>query len=81
MSIFSSNSIVNWCLNTYFFYKFPHIITSLKEINDKAKGIGSISRVGNTQGVLRKVPLLISMEGKIYPALSIEALRVHLKEK
>ena len=64
-----------------FLYKFPYVVTSLSAINEKAKGIGSISRVGNTEGVLRKAPLLINMQGQIYPALSIEALRLHLKEK
>jgi CHASE2 domain-containing sensor protein len=55
--------------------------TSLTIINENAKGIGSISRVGNTEGVLRKVPLLINMQGQTYPALSIESLRLYLSEK
>lgn len=64
-----------------FLYKFPYMTTSLTTINETAKGIGSISRVGNTEGVLRKVPLLISMQGQTYPALSIESLRLYLNEK
>jgi CHASE2 domain-containing sensor protein len=64
-----------------FLYKFPYMTTSLTIINENAKGIGSISRVGNTEGVLRKVPLLINMQGQTYPALSIESLRLHLSEK
>jgi CHASE2 domain-containing sensor protein len=64
-----------------FIYKFPYNLSSLEKINEQAKGLGSISIVSDTGGILRKAPLLINIQDQIFPSLAIEALRLHLKQK
>ncbi|BCH23225.1 adenylate/guanylate cyclase domain-containing protein [Mesorhizobium sp. L-8-3] len=52
-------------------------IVSLPRLQEAASGIGSISLGRNRQDdVIRRVPLLITDGTAVYPALSIEALRV-----
>lgn len=61
-------------------FLFQHHLTSLEKINKHAKGIGSISVISGTDGILRKVPLLLNIQNEIFPAISIEALRVAQKQ-
>ena len=62
-------------------YKFTNGLTSLKSINDNAKGIGSISIIDSEDGILRYVPLLVGINNQVWPALSLEALRVANNQK
>ena len=62
-------------------YKFSNGLTSLKSINDNAKGIGSISIIDSEDGILRYVPLLVGINNQVWPALSLEALRVANNQK
>ena len=64
-----------------FTYSFAYSLSSLKKINDQAKGLGNISIIEGTDAVLRKAPLLISMQNQLLPSLSIEALRLFKKQK
>lgn len=56
-------------------------ITNLKILETAAKGNGSFNFRSDFDGVLRHAPLLVRMKDKIYPSLSIEALRVFLNTK
>jgi adenylate cyclase len=62
-------------------YSFAHGLTSLKKINDQTSGIGNISVVNDTDAVLRKAPLLVSIQNELFPSLSIETLRLFKKQK
>ena len=62
-------------------YKFSNGLTSLKTINDKAKGVGSISIIDSEDGVLRYVPLLVGINNQVWPALSLETLRIANNQK
>ena len=62
-------------------FSFAHHLTSLEKINIHAKGIGSISVISGTDGILRKVPLLLNIQNEIFPSISIEALRIKEKQK
>ena len=44
-----------------YLYKFRNKITSLEKINNNADGIGSISTLPGIDGIIRKVPLLLSL--------------------
>ncbi len=59
-----------------YLYNFRNKITSLEEINNSAKGIGNISYLDNQDGVLRSLPILLKIDGDIWPALSLETLRL-----
>lgn len=52
-------------------------VTSLKMFEDAAEGYGSVN-FSYGEGVVRNVPLLVSLNGEIYPSLAVEALRVAL---
>jgi adenylate cyclase len=55
-------------------------IASLEEIRHRATGLGSISLVsGQVDDVIRRVPLFVSNGKDVYPAFSIEALRVAIQ--
>ena len=51
--------------------------TNLPLLNAVARGMGGISlNVGETSGVVRRIPLLFSNGSDVYPSLAVEALRV-----
>ncbi len=50
--------------------------TTLPELEGAAAGNGSVTFVPDTDGVLRRVPLLVRYGDEIYPSLASEALRV-----
>jgi len=57
-------------------------VAPLKQLADAASGLGSLSLdAGDSAGVVREVPLLWTENGRFYPGLSIEALRLALGEK
>jgi len=58
------------------------VTTTLPELENAAAGNGSFNVViaNNEDLVVRKVPLLLNYDGKLYPSLSLEVLRV-LTEK
>jgi adenylate cyclase len=51
-------------------------VMSIKPLQDAAVGVGSISLTDQVDDVVRRVPMFLTDGDKIYPALSIEALRV-----
>ncbi len=58
---------------------FPNIERNLPELEANAAGIGLFSFFPDQDNIVRRVPLLLVVNGEIYPALSIEALRVALQ--
>jgi adenylate cyclase len=59
---------------------FRGVVTNLAELDKAAAGRGAFSLAREPDGILRRVPTLIKVDEKIYPALSIEVLRVALNE-
>ncbi|GAA4643599.1 adenylate/guanylate cyclase domain-containing protein [Pontixanthobacter gangjinensis] len=53
-------------------------VQSLPILQDAAAGLGSLSIIGDEDGIIRKAPLLFSHRGQLVPSLSLEALRVAL---
>ena len=45
-------------------------------LEDAAKGNGSLNVVPDGDGVIRQVPLLVSLNGTLYPSAMVEALRL-----
>ena len=71
-----SNIIFKGTDGSQFLYKFKNKITSLENFNNSAQGIGSISYLDGQDGVLRSIPVLLDINGDVWPALSLETLRV-----
>ncbi|MCW8971570.1 MAG: CHASE2 domain-containing protein, partial [Rhodospirillales bacterium] len=56
--------------------KFESLIRNVPEIEKFAAGHGIFSLQTEPDGIVRRVPTLFSYEGNLYPALSVEMLRV-----
>jgi adenylate cyclase len=57
-------------------YSFKNKITSLEKFNNAAKGVGTISYLDSSDAVLRSLPIFLKINDDIWPALSLETLRV-----
>jgi adenylate cyclase len=59
-----------------FVYRFPGAVPALPVLQQAAKGNGSVTTIPDGDGIIRRVPLLFGLDGKVYPSLAAEALRV-----
>jgi adenylate cyclase len=55
---------------------FPGAAVDLPALEAAAHGNGSFNDIPDTDGMIRRVPLLVAIDDKLYPSLSAEALRV-----
>ncbi len=51
-------------------------VPSLPVLEDAASGNGSVNAVPDSDGTIRRVPLVLGLNGRLYPSLSAELLRV-----
>ncbi len=51
---------------------------NIKLLHDAARGAGSITVDNDEDGILRRVPMLFSYNGRLYSSLALEAVRVYL---
>ncbi len=56
--------------------QYPGIIANISVLEERAAGVGIVNTLPEIDGVNRRVPLVISVDGKIYPSLAMETLRV-----
>ena len=56
--------------------EYPAIIANTPVIENAAAGVGMINTFPEVDGVVRRMPLLIASNGKLYPSLAMETLRV-----
>jgi len=56
--------------------QYPGLIANIPALEENAVGIGGINTMPEIDGVNRRVPLIAAVDGKLYPSLAIEALRV-----
>jgi len=56
--------------------QYPGLIANIPALEENAVGIGSINTMPEIDGVNRRVPLIAAVDGKLYPSLAMEALRV-----
>ena len=64
-----------------FTYAYPYSIGSLEKLEKSAKGLGSISFLDQTDGIIRSLPLLVRFENKLYPTMGLEMIRVGSNQK
>ncbi len=64
-----------------FTYSYPYSIGSLEKLEKSVKGLGSISFLDQTDGIIRSLPLLVRFDEKIYPTMGLEMVRVGSKQK
>ncbi len=64
-----------------FTYSFPYSIGSLEMLEKSAKGLGSISFLDQTDGIIRSLPLIVRFNEKLYPTMGLEMVRVGGNQK
>ena len=62
-------------------FNYPYSIGSLEELEKSTKGLGSISFLDQTDGIIRSLPLVVRLNKKIYPTLGLEMIRVGENQK
>jgi adenylate cyclase len=56
--------------------QYPGLIANVPSLENSAAGAGIVSTLPEVDGVNRRMPLIVTVDGKLYPALSLETLRV-----
>jgi adenylate cyclase len=56
--------------------QYSGIIANVSVLENAAAGVGIVGTLPEIDGVNRRVPLVVTVNGSIYPALSLEVLRV-----
>ena len=65
-----------------FLEPFTSVVANLEILRENASGIGSISVAeDDREGIVRRVPLIVTDGTDVYPSLTTEALRVGLGER
>lgn len=57
-------------------FTYPGMLGPLDSLAEVVDGVGVISTAPEVDGVVRRVPLLINVQGDLYPNIAIETLRV-----
>jgi adenylate cyclase len=56
--------------------QYPGLIANVPQLENSAAGIGIVNTLPEVDGVNRRLPLVVSVDGKLYPSMSMETLRV-----
>jgi adenylate cyclase len=56
--------------------QYPGLIANIPQLENSAAGVGIVSTLPEVDAVNRRMPLIVAVDGKLYPALSLETLRV-----
>jgi len=56
--------------------QYPGLIANIPQLENSAVGIGIVSTLPEVDGVNRRLPLIVSVDGKLYPSIAMETLRV-----
>lgn len=56
--------------------QYPGLIANLPVLENSAVGVGITGTLPEVDGVNRRLPLIVTVDGKLYPSLAMETLRV-----
>ena len=56
--------------------KYPGLIANVPQLENTAAGVGIVNLLPEVDGVNRRIPLIVSVDDKLYPSLALETLRV-----
>ena len=56
--------------------QYPGMIANIDILERSAAGVGTTNTLPEVDGVNRRMPLVVSVDGKLYPSLALEVLRV-----
>jgi adenylate cyclase len=55
---------------------YPGLIANVREVEKRAAGTGIVNTLPEVDGVVRRMPLVVAVDGVVYPSLAMEALRI-----
>jgi len=58
------------------FVQYPNFIANIPAVENAAAGVGITNTFPEVDGVVRRMPLVVAYNGKLYPNLAMETLRV-----
>ena len=56
--------------------QYPGLIANVPQLENSAAGVGIVNTLPEVDGVNRRLPLIVSVDGKLYPSIALETLRV-----
>ena len=56
--------------------QYPGLIANVPVLENSAAGVGIVNTLPEVDGVNRRLPLIVSVDGKLYPSIALETLRV-----
>ena len=56
--------------------QYPGLIANVPVLENSAAGVGITNTLPEVDGVNRRLPLIVTVDGKLYPSLAMETLRV-----
>jgi adenylate cyclase len=56
--------------------QYPGLIANVRPLEASAVGIGIVNTLPEVDGVNRRLPMVVAVDGKLYPSLAMETLRV-----
>jgi adenylate cyclase len=56
--------------------QYPGIIANVPQLENNAAGVGIVNTLPEIDGVNRRMPLIVSVDDKLYPSMAMETLRV-----
>ena len=56
--------------------QYPGLIANIPQLENNATGVGIVNTLPEVDGVNRRIPLIVTVDGKLYPSLAMETLRV-----
>jgi len=63
------------------FVEYPGLINSVSPLPELAAGVGVVNTFPEIDGVVRRMPLVIAAGENVYPALSLETVRVAAQDR
>lgn len=58
------------------FVTYPGIIANIAAVERAAAGVGIVNTLPEIDGVVRRMPLVVAYNGRLYPSLAMEVMRV-----
>ena len=58
------------------FVTYPGLIANIPGVEQAAAGVGVVNTLPEVDGVVRRMPTVVAYDGRLYPSLAMETLRV-----
>jgi adenylate cyclase len=58
------------------FVTYPGIIANMPAVEQAAVGVGIVNTLPEIDGVVRRMPMVVAHDGRLYPSLAMEVMRV-----